>query len=125
MELSELLEQLKKDLSNVNSFDLFEHKIYKRISKTNSSYRQDSGNTNTKTMQHSHVYAKQKGSGGQIYAVNNDGTAHDGYKGVEIPSEHADFFRGKGYKINLKNILESIQISAFDRIEYMLYIIEE
>jgi hypothetical protein len=87
---------------------LVEHETYKRIPKTNNSYRQDPANTNTLTLKHAHVYAKQGGGGGELYSVNVDGSGHDGSSGVEIPSSHADFFRKQGYTIKADNILESL-----------------
>ncbi len=89
---------------------LFEHETYKRISGTVNSYRQDSANTNTQTQRHSHVYARLNGDGKELYAVNLDGSGHDGSSGVPIPSVHADFFRLKGYHIKSDNILESLDI---------------
>ena len=60
------------------------------------------------TIKHSHVYAKLKGSGKEIYSVNIDGSGHDGSRGIKIPDSHAEFFRRKGYRIPNDNILEGI-----------------
>ncbi len=87
--------------------NLLEHQTYKKISGTNQSYREDSANTNSKTQQHVHVYAKLKGQGNQLYSVNMDGTGHDGNHGKKIPKKHADYFREKGYNIDQNNILEN------------------
>ena len=106
-------------------FELFEHKTYKNIPGTKNSYREDPGNTNTMTQKHAHTYAKPKGKGGQIYSVNKDGTGHDGSSGIEIPSAHADFFRGKGYEIDASNILENIELSALDPDAYELVTLNE
>ncbi|GAB6057107.1 hypothetical protein JCM31598_02240 [Desulfonatronum parangueonense] len=48
---------------------------------TKNSYRVDPENITTRTIKHSHVYAKPKGEGKFIYAVNIDGSGHDGSSG--------------------------------------------
>lgn len=77
------------------------------------------------TSKHSHVYAKQKGTGSQLYSVNIDGSGHDGSSGKEVPGAHADFFRGKGYNIPDNNILESLILTETVADEYELFIFEE
>ena len=79
--------------------ELFEHETYKLIPGTNNSYRTDAGNTNTQTIKHSHVFAKPKGSGSELFSVNIDGSGHDGSSGTEISSSHANYFRSIGYEI--------------------------
>jgi len=106
-----------------NLFNLFEHQTYRRIPGTHNLYREDSGNTNTMTSKHSHVYAKSGNS--QIYSVNIDGSGHDGYSGTEIPKAHADFFRSKGYNISADNILESLELSGSMAKKYELVILED
>lgn len=91
---------------------LLEYEVYRQIPGTKHSYRQDSANTNTLTQQHSHVYAKLSGKGKQLYAVNFDGSGHDGSSGHFVPSFHADHFRSLGYTIPDTNILESIDSDA-------------
>ena len=44
---------------------LFEQETFKHIPGTKNSYRTDSGNTNTKTIKHSHIYAKPNGGGSE------------------------------------------------------------
>lgn len=88
---------------------LLEYKTYKNIPNTNCSYREDPANTSTLTQKHSHVYAMQNGNGNEMYSVNYSGSGHDGSRGVEIPSKHADFFRDKGYCIPDNNILECVE----------------
>lgn len=105
--------------------NLFEHQAYKNIPGTKNSYREDTGNTNTMTSKHSHVYAKSKGRGIEIYSVNIDGSGHDGSSGTEIPSSHAEFFRSKGYSIPDNNILESLILSESASEEYELLIFED
>lgn len=114
-----------KDKALRSRVDLFEHVLYKRLPGSNNSYRQDAGNTNTMTVRHSHVYAKLNGKGAQLYAVNWDGSGHDGSSGLTIPATHADHFRSLGYAIPDTNILESVDIDAIDEGDYSLLIVED
>jgi hypothetical protein len=102
-----------------------EHEVYKRIPGTSNSYRQDAANTNTKAQVHSHVYAKLKGGGKELYAVNVDGSGHDGSSGKTIPGSHADFLRSKGYNIKPTNALESIGSEQLDSDTYVLLLLED
>lgn len=104
---------------------LFEHETYKRIAGTNNSYRQDSANTSSMTQKHIHTYAKMNGRGNELYSVNQDGSGHDGYSGKKIPQVHADFFRGKGYKIGQDNILENLSIDNLSPQEFTLIYFDE
>ena len=106
-------------------FDLFEHQTYKNIPGTTNSYREDPGNTNSMTNKHSHVYAKPKGKGSQIYSVNINGSGHDGSSGIEIPSSHAAFFKDKGYSIPDNNILESLVLVESLAKDYELIILDD
>ncbi|MEO5622050.1 MAG: hypothetical protein ABIO74_03345 [Dokdonella sp.] len=99
---------------------LLEHETYKRIPSTKNSCRIDSGNTNTLTDKHAHVFAKLKGGGKELYSVTIKGFGHDGYSGTEIPSTHADYFRGLGFEIKDTNILESIDLAAIAPDKYVL-----
>ena len=105
--------------------NLFEHEVYKKIPGTTNSYRQDSANTNTKTQKHSHVYAKQRGGGEHLYAVNVDGSGHDGSSGTHIPAGHAEHFRSLGYEINLDNVLESIELEQIEERAHQLVFLED
>jgi hypothetical protein len=110
--LAELkLSELRRDNAVVTQLvELLEHEVYKAIRGTRNSYREDSANTNTLTNRHSHAYARTGGKGSELYAVNVDGRGHDGSSGKQIPDAHADFFRGKGYRIGPDNILESLNV---------------
>lgn len=105
--------------------ELFEHETYKRIPGTASSYRQDAANTNTKTQQHAHVYARPNGGGKELYSVNLSGSGHDGSSGIEIPAPHADFLRSKGYSIKSDNILESLSPEKLQEGQYCLVLLED
>lgn len=104
---------------------LLEHDSYELIPGTKNSRREDSGNTNTKTQKHSHVYAKPNGKGKQLYVVNIDGSGHDGSSGIEISQKHAEFLRDLGYEIPDSNILESIEVESVTEDEFKLVLIEE
>ena len=119
------MKSFKKFLAEKELFGLFEHQTYKNIPGTISSYREDPGNTNTMTSKHSHVYAKRKGKGSQLYVANIDGSGRDGSSGIEIPKAHANFFRSKGYTIPDNNILESLVLSESCKEEYELVILED
>lgn len=102
--------------------ELFEHHVYKTIPGTRDRYREDPENTNTLTMRHAHTYARN--SKNQLYAVNVDGTGHDGSSGKQIPEKHADFFRGKGYKVGPDNILEELNVDDLVIEGHVIYIME-
>lgn len=118
-----LRESADKDQAFRECVLLYEHEIYKRIPGTQNSFRSDPGNTNTVTLRHSHVYAKPKGRGGQLYALNIDGSGHDGSSGMAIPATHADFFRSKGYAIPDTNILESLDPDSLQEDEFTLVVV--
>jgi hypothetical protein len=93
---------------------LLEFECYQLIPGTNNSYREDRMNTSSKALKNAHVYARQKGVGRKLYAVNYDGSGHDGSSGMQIPSSHAEYFRSKGYNIAKSNILECINVNELD-----------
>jgi hypothetical protein len=120
-----LRESEDKDRAFRKAVLLFEHEVYKRIPGTQNSYRQDPGNTNTMTLRHSHVYARPKGGGQELYAVNIDGSGHDGSSGVAIPALHAHHFRSLGYAIPDTNILESLDGGSLDTERFSLMVLQE
>ena len=121
--IKRVTEELKNETLN-NLILALEHKTYKTIPKTRCSYRQDSQNTNTKTQKHLHVYAKENGKGNQLYAVNIDGSGHDGSSGVVIPSSHAEHFRAGGYDIPDSLTLESMDSSILNPDDFEVCILE-
>lgn len=90
---------------------LLENKQYQRIPKTQKTYRIDKANTSTLTQDHAHVYASKNN---QIYAVNIDGSGHDGNHGYEISKKDAEYFRGLGFDISVDNILESLELEMIN-----------
>lgn len=117
--------EYKRDEAVTKLSVLFEHEIYKRIPGTTTSYRQDSANMNTQTQRHSHVYAKLKGGGKELYSVNLDGSGHDGSTGIQIPTSHGDFFRSNEYSINHNNILEWLDLEQLQEDKYILMLFED
>ncbi len=73
----------------------------------NYSYRIDSqlGDGGPGRQRHIHVYYR----GNEVFAMNADATAHDGYHQVRIPDNVATFLSGKGFKIPANNIIELFQ----------------
>lgn len=96
---------------------LLEHDKYQKIPKTQRTYRIDKANTSSLTQDHAHVYASKNK---QIYAVNIDGSGHDGNHGYEIPKRDAEYFRTIGFDIAQTNILENLDYSLVDA-KYKVY----
>jgi hypothetical protein len=84
---------------------ILEWEQYKDIPKTNLTYRYDSGNTNTKTKDHIHVFAKNN----QLYAINIDGTPHDG-SSAKLGSKEVKFLKSIGFTPPPNGILEWITL---------------
>ncbi len=84
---------------------LNEWKQYKNIPQTNLTYRYDSGNTNTKTIDHIHVYANNN----QLYAINKDGRPHDGST-AKLGSKEIKFLKSIGFTPPSNGILEWITL---------------
>ena len=53
---------------------------------------------------HMHIYIKQN----ELFALNVDGTSHDGYHNVKIPDTLIPFLKKKGFTIPPNNIIEII-----------------
>ncbi|MCQ2959631.1 MAG: hypothetical protein MJ198_05510 [Bacteroidales bacterium] len=85
---------------------LLEYEHLKNIPGTIMSARYDHGNTNTKTQDHFHVYLK----GNQIYAINRDGSSHDGTYNRKLNKKEIKFFTQYGFSIPDNGILECIDI---------------
>jgi len=68
------------------------------------SYRKDkpSGIPSPGNQYHWHIYLRGK----ECFAVNIDGTGHDGYHKVKIDDDLADFLRQQGAIISRNNIIE-------------------
>ena len=101
-----------------------EHQTYKIIPGTTLSYRFDPANTNTRTQGHFHVFAKRNGKGGQLFAVNMDGSGHDGSSGTTISRKQADYLQSKGVQVPLNLTLESIDYSDLNSEEFFILILD-
>ncbi len=55
---------------------------------------------------HMHIYVKNN----QIFAINADGSAHDGYHNVKIPDEIVPFIKSKGIVVPPNNIIECFSV---------------
>ena len=72
---------------------------------------------------HLHIFAKDN----ELFAINRDGTAHDGYHGVSIPSKVQDFIRSKDpdFKLPTNGILESMNLYDSDLHAEILSLLQE
>lgn len=93
------------DFNSLDNGLILEWQQYKQIPRTTLVYRLDKGNTNTKTQDHIHVYSKQN----QLYAINKDGTPHDGSK-AQIGKKEIDFLKKIGFTPPADGILEWITL---------------
>ena len=96
---------------------------YQNIPKTQMSARFDSGNTNTLTQDHAHIFARPNGQGKELYSVNRSGTGHDGSSGQAISPKVASFLRAQGYRIPDNLVLESLELSAVLEDRYVLIVL--
>jgi len=89
----------------VKSDLLLEWQQYKKIPKTNLTYRYDVKNTNTKTKNHIHVFQGKN----QLYAINRDGSNHDDSR-AKLGSKEIKFLKKMGFDVPLNGILEWITL---------------
>ena len=86
---------------------LLEWEQYKKIPKISLTYRFDTENTNTITKDHIHVL---KGNN-QLYAINKDGTPHDGSK-ARLWKKEFKFLKSIGFTPPKDGILEWITLDC-------------
>lgn len=81
---------------------------FPQIPGTRYSFRKDNprGISGPGNQQHIHIYAPDNT---QLFAINIDGTAHDGCHGAKIPEDVAQFLLSKGYKVPEDRIIEWYQ----------------
>ena len=99
---------------------LAEWSCFSLIPGTKNSYTEHPASTSTLTQKHAHVYAKPQGGGKQLYAVNLDGSGHDGSEGSRISEKHAAYFRDLGYKVPENNILETVSLDVLNSSQFAL-----
>lgn len=116
---------LSKKMSLLGLEYISESNDYQRIPKTQMSARFDKGNTNTLTKDHAHVFAKPNGLGKQLFAINVDGTGHDGSSGTAIPKKVGEFLITNGYAIPLNYVVESMSLSAALKDTFIIFIVFE
>lgn len=104
---------------------LTEHQVYRSFPGEKTSYRIDSGNTNTATTKHAHIFAKPNGRGQQLYSVNLDGSGHDGSSGYQISQSHAEHLKRLGFSIPSSNVLEEIDYDEVLRGGYTIIMMSE
>jgi len=106
-----LIEAIVFDNDRQNSFLeqelILEWEQYKKVPKTNLTYRYDSGNTNTKTKDHIHVYSNDN----QLYAINIDGTPHDGSK-AKLGGKEIKFLKSIGFTPPANGLLEWVTLDG-------------
>lgn len=101
---------------------LLEFAQYKPIPGTKKSYRIDKQSTFTHVQKHAHVFEKPNGEGKELYAVNMDGSGHDGSKYPMTPHE-INFFKDLGFNIPDDGLIESVSFDSLD-IKSELFIFE-
>lgn len=97
-----LVEFIVQDQGTPEPGLLLEHERYKQIPKTNRWVRYDAANTNTKTQDHVHVF---QGKNRELYAINRDGSAHDGSK-AQIGKRDIQYLKSMGFNPPDNGILE-------------------
>lgn len=78
---------------------------FPQIPGTRYSFRKDNprGIPGPGNQQHIHIYAPDNK---QLFAINIDGSAHDGCHGAKIPEEIAKFLISKGFNVPENRIIE-------------------
>lgn len=103
-----IVDHIVRDANSSEPELLLEYEKYKQIPGTNKWYRFDSANTNTKTQDHIHVY---QGKNNQLYAINQDGTPHDGSK-AQLGKKEIRFLASIGFTAPTDGILEWITLDV-------------
>ncbi|MBS1681585.1 MAG: hypothetical protein OJF59_001827 [Cytophagales bacterium] len=107
------------DLSNqgvLNNRLLLEWEQYKKIPKTNLTYRYDKGKGVPGNQDHIHVYLGNTKN--QVYAINRDGSPHDGST-LQLGKKEIEFIKGLGFTPPSNGILEWITLD--EKSEYIVY----
>ncbi|MBE6285924.1 MAG: hypothetical protein E7093_05745 [Bacteroidales bacterium] len=89
---------------------ILEYEIYKKFPPTKCVYRLDRSNNTTGQQTHIHVYADKKRHH-QLYAINIDGSSHDGSKYLLSP-KHQDALRVIGFIVPKDGLLEWCDLGA-------------
>lgn len=89
---------------------ILEYEIYKKFPPTKCVYRLDHSNNTIGQQAHIHVYADKKHHH-QLYAINIDGSSHDGSK-YQLSPKHQDALRAIGFTVPKDGLLEWINIES-------------
>lgn len=84
---------------------IVEHNVYKPFGKTTLTYRIDKGDGSPGHQTHIHVYSKS----GQLYAMNIDGTTHDGSK-AQLSKKAQKILLDLGFNVPKDGILEWLKM---------------
>lgn len=84
---------------------IVEHEVYKQFGKSTRTYRIDKGDGSPGHQTHIHVYSKS----GQLYAMNIDGTTHDGSK-AQLSKKDQKTLTDLGFQVPKDGILEWINL---------------
>lgn len=114
--------QLDDKLALLGIGPIAEGRRLQNIPKTQMSARFDSGNTNTLTQDHAHIFARSNGRGKELYSVNKSGTGHDGSSGKVISPKVAEFLRSQGFRIPENCVLENLDLNAALEDSYLLIV---
>ncbi len=90
-----------------NNQYLLEWEQYKNIPKTNLTYRFDKGKGTPGNQDHVHVFLGNTKS--QVYAINIDGTPHDG-SAARLGKKEINFLKGLGFTPPKDGLLEWIKL---------------
>lgn len=88
---------------------LLEWEQYKKIPKTNLTYRYDKGKGRPGMDDHIHVYLRKTKN--QVYAINKSGTPHDGSK-AKLSNKEVKFLKNIGFTPPKNGILEWITLPS-------------
>lgn len=83
---------------------ILEHETYKKFSPTKCVYRLDKANNAKGQQCHVHVFS-DKNHNNQLYAINIDGTPHDGSK-YQLNKKHQEALKKIGFIVPKDGLLE-------------------
>ena len=92
--------------------------VQQRIPKTNRVAIFHPGKTSTKTQDHFEIYADKK-LNNKLYAINRDGSSHDGYK-AQLNKKDIEFLRSQEFNPPEDGILETIVLNREKQYVYIL-----
>lgn len=110
-EIEYKISELVTEKGNLNFLQkselLLEWEQYKKIPKTNLTYRYDTGQNRPGMEDHIHVYLGN--SKNQVYAINKSGTPHDGSK-AQLSKKEIKFLKDLGFTPPENGLLEWITL---------------